>query len=486
MSKTYITGDTHRNFTRIHNFCTNEYTSTDDTLIILGDAGINFYLDESDYELKQMLSDYPITFFCVHGNHEERPYYIASYKEMTWHEGIVYYEETYPNILFAKDGEIYDFDGKKCIVIGGAYSIDKSYRLANHLPWFESEQASTEIKEYVESQLDKNHWIVDYVFSHTIPKFAEPTWSFKVKLDPALLDKSMEIWLDSLEEKLTYTRWFAGHYHVDSLSPDIRLMFEHIIELEAIDKVFHGKDEVYFMFNNTLLQGIIEVVDFYGTFYHAHEICYDILAPDENMLYKSIPNSSIVISPTNEQLHRLKQRQLGTMLYLLLQQTREPSDIVVNEDGWILAQDLLQHINTSKGWSITIEHLLELLTEPIQRYSFSDDMLHFRANPKPYVDYQFPNHGQPTVPPDILYYGNDVTSEMFICRRGLFSMSQESYCPLVTDSAIALDMGAAYGYPCVYQVYSKKMHEDGYHFYETDNGVWLIEVVPPEYISVKH
>ena len=39
-----------------------------------------------------------------------------------WHDGVVYYEPEFPNILFAKDGEIYDFDGKKALVIGGAYS----------------------------------------------------------------------------------------------------------------------------------------------------------------------------------------------------------------------------------------------------------------------------------------------------------------------------------------------------------------------------
>ena len=62
---------------------------------------------------------------------------------------MVYYEEKYPNLLFAKDGEIYDFDGKKAVVIGGAYSVDKYYRLRNYMPWFESEQPTEEIKHYV-------------------------------------------------------------------------------------------------------------------------------------------------------------------------------------------------------------------------------------------------------------------------------------------------------------------------------------------------
>ena len=41
---------------------------------------------------------------------------------------MVYYEEEFPSILFAKDGEVYDFNEKSVIVIGRAYSVDKYYR----------------------------------------------------------------------------------------------------------------------------------------------------------------------------------------------------------------------------------------------------------------------------------------------------------------------------------------------------------------------
>ena len=42
---------------------------------------------------------------------------------------LVNYEESFPHILFAQNGKIYDFEGKKVIVIGDAYSINKHYRL---------------------------------------------------------------------------------------------------------------------------------------------------------------------------------------------------------------------------------------------------------------------------------------------------------------------------------------------------------------------
>lgn len=55
------------------------------------------------------------------------------------------------NLLFAKDGEIYNFNEKKVMPIDRAYSIDKYYRIRNGLPWFETEQPDEAIKEYVES-----------------------------------------------------------------------------------------------------------------------------------------------------------------------------------------------------------------------------------------------------------------------------------------------------------------------------------------------
>ena len=51
----YITGDKHANFEEVLNFCYVNKTSLDDTLIVLGDAGINYYANENDYILKNSI-----------------------------------------------------------------------------------------------------------------------------------------------------------------------------------------------------------------------------------------------------------------------------------------------------------------------------------------------------------------------------------------------------------------------------------------------
>lgn len=224
----YITGDTHGRFERIISFCEHYQTSVDDILIILGDAGINFNGGEYDWAKKNMLESLPLTIFSIHGNHEQHPNAISTYKEKLWRGGIVYYEEAYPHLLFAKDGEIFDFDGTKAIVIGGAYSLDKEIRLTYGWGWWEDEQPSDEIKQYVEDQLNKTGWNIDVVLSHTTPLKYEPVEVFLPGIDQSAVDKSTEKWLDKIEDKLSYKKWYCGHYHTQKKVDKIEIMFGNV------------------------------------------------------------------------------------------------------------------------------------------------------------------------------------------------------------------------------------------------------------------
>ena len=220
----YITGDKHADFREVFYFCYANETTLDDILIVLGDSGINYYANEKDYILKNSLLQYPITFFCIHGNHEERPENIKTYKTKKFHNGIVYYEEDYPNILFAKDGEIYNFNDHKVLVIGGAYSVDKYFRLARGYNWYESEQPSEETKNKVIKVLKKLDNKVDIIFSHTCPYKYLPREMFLEGIDQATVDNSTEYFLDEIENNL----WYCGHYHTDKKVDKIIFLFNNI------------------------------------------------------------------------------------------------------------------------------------------------------------------------------------------------------------------------------------------------------------------
>lgn len=230
MNRFFLTGDTHGSFTRIYEFCEKFETKKDDIMCILGDAGINYYFGKKDYRLKQLLQDMPITFFCIHGNHEERPYNIPTYITKEWNGGIVYYEEEFPNILFAKDGEIYNINGKSCLVIGGAYSVDKYYRLLKGWSWFKDEQPDEKIKEYVKQQIKKqNHF--NLVLSHTCPINTEPRHMFLKEIDQTKVDKSTEIFLQEISDKITFDNWYFGHYHANWDNEKYHMLFTGYVEV---------------------------------------------------------------------------------------------------------------------------------------------------------------------------------------------------------------------------------------------------------------
>lgn len=227
----YLTGDTHGDFSELMRNIQRLGMSQEDCVIILGDAGFNFYLDSSDRRRKKAMNALNVPIFCIHGNHEARPATLNLYQIHNFCGGEAWVEPEYPNLMFAKDGEIYDFDGQKTMVIGGAYSVDKYYRIARnpHDPkWWADEQPDEATKEYVEQQLAANGWKVDVVLSHTCPAKYIPTEMFLNGLNQSSVDRSTEDWLDSIESRLTYNKWFCGHWHTNKTVDRIRFLFHDI------------------------------------------------------------------------------------------------------------------------------------------------------------------------------------------------------------------------------------------------------------------
>ena len=234
----YITGDIHGNPEFIIYRAQQLGLTEDDVLVLLGDVGANYYLNRKDTLVKEALSKYiKATILCIHGNHEARPSSIQSYHLETWSGGLVWKEDAYPNLLFACDGEVFDLGGVSCLVLGGAYSVDKYYRLESGYAWFADEQPSDEIKDVVAEQLKSLNNKVDVVFSHTCPFKYEPIEMFISGIDQSTVDDSTEHWLDAIEDKLDYKAWYCGHWHTDKHIDKMHFLF---IDWEILEDI---KDE---------------------------------------------------------------------------------------------------------------------------------------------------------------------------------------------------------------------------------------------------
>lgn len=222
----YYTGDIHGSTREIVSLCKKFNASRKDIIVILGDVGANYFCDERDDRVKEKFSNLGPTIFCIHGNHEIRPWNISTYKTKEWNGGVVWYEEEYPNLLFAKDGEIYDIEGIKHLVIGGAYSVDKYFRLSFGSGWWPDEQPSEEIKRYVEQQIKEKEF--DVILSHTCPFKYEPVETFLSGIDQSTVDTSTEEWLDKIEDMAEYKAWYCGHWHINKRIDRMHFLFHGI------------------------------------------------------------------------------------------------------------------------------------------------------------------------------------------------------------------------------------------------------------------
>ena len=56
-----------------------------------------------------------------------------------------------------------------------------------------------------------------------------PVETFLAGIDHSSVDTGTEEWLDTIEGRLTYRRWFAGHYHTEKTVDRLRIIFNDIL-----------------------------------------------------------------------------------------------------------------------------------------------------------------------------------------------------------------------------------------------------------------
>ncbi|KAB8332404.1 RNA 2'-phosphotransferase [Scytonema tolypothrichoides VB-61278] len=148
--------------------------------------------------------------------------------------------------------------------------------------------------------------------------------------------------------------------------------------------------------------------------------------------------------------------------------------------GWVGVDELLTAC--AKNQFPLTRQELQVVVElnDKKRFSFNSTSTLIRANQghSTEVDLQL----EPVVPPDVLYHGTGHKSVESIMQTGLCKMSRH-HVHLSKDIATAQIVGARHGKPVVLLVDTAAMYQAGYTFYCSDNGVWLVDSVPPEYLQ---
>jgi putative RNA 2'-phosphotransferase len=115
-----------------------------------------------------------------------------------------------------------------------------------------------------------------------------------------------------------------------------------------------------------------------------------------------------------------------------------------------------------------------------QRFEFSPDGRFIRARQGHSVDVDL--GWDIREPPAMLYHGTVGNALEAITHEGLRPMSRHDV-HLSEDASSAREVGGRRGKPVVLVVDAAAMHDEGIEFRRTDNGVWLVERVPPKYLS---
>ena len=213
-----------------------EYKPEETAVIILGDVGFQYYKNKKDWKAKHQASSYGYILYCLRGNHEDR---ISNSKDA--HrvyddevKGYVWIEDEFPNIKYFDDafGE-YFIMSKRILTIGGAYSVDKWYRLQNDWMWFPEEQLTAEEMQEAEDEFAGGEF--DLVLSHTCPYDWMPTDLFLNCIDQSTVDKSMELWLNKFKDKIDWGLWCFAHYHIDRIErPHVEIFYNEVENLNDV------------------------------------------------------------------------------------------------------------------------------------------------------------------------------------------------------------------------------------------------------------
>lgn len=178
----------------------------------------------------------------------------------------------------------------------------------------------------------------------------------------------------------------------------------------------------------------------------------------------------------------MKRDLISTSKFLSLVLRHRPETIGIRLDpqGWVDISQLISAANQS-GKYLTRSLLERVVKEnDKRRFAISDDGQRIRANQGHSVAVDL---GLTAVePPERLYHGTVIRFLDSIHRHGLVSGNRQ-HVHLSPDIKTASKVGLRRGRPVILVIDSQRMWKDGFEFYCSENGIWLTETVPPEYLT---
>jgi len=155
-----------------------------------------------------------------------------------------------------------------------------------------------------------------------------------------------------------------------------------------------------------------------------------------------------------------------------------PEELSMDKNGWVDVDELLKKIK------ISFEDLQWIVdNNDKKRFSFDNSMDRLRANQghSLKVDVEL----KVKVPPKFLYHGTTSKNVKIIKKQGLSKMKR-NHVHLSSDYDTALNVASRYcknDTPYIFKIDTYPMIVDKVNFYQSENGVWLVDFVDSKYIK---
>ncbi len=172
---------------------------------------------------------------------------------------------------------------------------------------------------------------------------------------------------------------------------------------------------------------------------------------------------------------------VSKFLSLVLRHQPEIIGLQLDGEGWLVIDQLIENANRH-GRRLSLELIHEVVAQnDKRRFALSEDGLRIRANQGHSVEGVELNLA-PVDPPEVLYHGTVAAFLPGIQAQGLLKRSR-NHVHLSADIETAKKVGARRGKPIVLTIAAARMAAEGHRFYLSANDVWLVEAVPPQFIS---
>ncbi|MEH0153186.1 RNA 2'-phosphotransferase [Limibacter armeniacum] len=173
-------------------------------------------------------------------------------------------------------------------------------------------------------------------------------------------------------------------------------------------------------------------------------------------------------------------KKISKFLSLVLRHKPEVIGVELDNNGWTSVELLIQKMNAS-GHPIDLEILNEVVqTNNKKRFAFNESQALIRANQGHSVQVELGY--TPQQPPEKLYHGTAQTNVDSIIKSGI-ERRDRHHVHLSPDTETATNVGQRHGKPVVLTVLSGQMYQERFAFYLSENGVWLTDHVPAQYLQ---